>query len=133
MHCEEPACVSACLVGALQKSPEGPVTWNEKVCIGCRYCITACPFYVPAFEYSSAFDPKIQKCFMCTEDHKWHCSSMRRSLSGGGDYIWQEGQTLKLAKSRIWGEPDKYIDHVYGEREAGGQDGCTYPSPVLKT
>ncbi|CAG1005047.1 partial anaerobic dimethyl sulfoxide reductase subunit B (DMSO reductase iron- sulfur subunit), partial [Methanosarcinales archaeon] len=60
MHCDEPACVTACPVAALTKSKEGPVVWNEKLCIGCRYCITACPFYVPAFEYSSAFEPKIQ-------------------------------------------------------------------------
>ncbi|MEE9399140.1 MAG: hypothetical protein V3V23_02630, partial [Dehalococcoidales bacterium] len=39
-HCAEPACVSACLVGALKKSPEGPVTYNENICIGCRYCMT---------------------------------------------------------------------------------------------
>lgn len=121
MHCEEPACVSACLVGAMQKSPEGPVTWNEEVCIGCRYCITACPFYVPAFEYSSAFEPRIQKCFMCHQRIKDGlvpaCAEVCpvEAITFG-----KRSDLLKLAKTRIWGEPDKYIDHVFGEKEAGG-------------
>lgn len=130
MHCEEPACVSACLVGALKKSPEGPVTWNEKVCIGCRYCITACPFYVPAFEYSSAFEPRIQKCFMCyhriTNGIVPACAEACpvEAITFG-----RRSSLLKLAWTRIWAEPDKYIDHVYGEREAGGT-GWLYISGV---
>ena len=43
-HCLEPACVSACLVGAMQKSPEGPVIYDADRCMGCRYCLAACPF-----------------------------------------------------------------------------------------
>ncbi len=130
MHCEEPACVSACLVGALKKSPEGPVTWNEKVCIGCRYCIAACPFYVPAFEYSSAFDPKIQKCFMCYQRiTKGIVPACAEACPVEAITFGKRSSLLKLAKTRIWGEPDKYIDHVYGEREAGGT-GWLYISGV---
>ena len=130
MHCEEPACVSACLVGALKKSPEGPVTWNEKVCIGCRYCITACPFYVPAFEYSSAFDPRIQKCFMCHQRiTKGLVPACAEACPVEAITFGKRSSLLKLARTRIWGEPDKYIDHVYGEREAGGT-GWLYISGV---
>jgi Fe-S-cluster-containing dehydrogenase component len=130
MHCDEPACVSACFVSALQKSPEGPVTWDEKVCIGCRYCITACPFYIPAFEYSSTFTPKIQKCFMCYERIKdGIVPACAEACPVEAITFGKRSKLLKLAWMRIWGEPDKYIDHVYGEREAGGT-GWLYVSGV---
>jgi len=130
MHCEEPACVSACLVGAMTKSPEGPVVWNENVCIGCRYCITACPFYVPAFEYSSAFEPRIQKCFMCYQRiTRGIVPACAEACPVEAITFGKRSNLLKLAWSRIWGEPDKYIDHVYGEREAGGT-GWLYISGV---
>jgi formate dehydrogenase iron-sulfur subunit len=121
MHCDEPACVTACPVAALTKSKEGPVVWNEKLCIGCRYCITACPFYVPAFEYSSAFEPRIQKCFMCNQRIKdGLLPACAEACPVEAIQFGKRKDLLKMAKQRIWGEPDKYIDHVYGETEAGG-------------
>ena len=69
MHCNEPACASACIVGALQKTPEGPVAYDAWKCIGCRYCIIACPFQIPAYEYDNALDPVVRKCTFCTERH----------------------------------------------------------------
>ncbi|MBU0765406.1 MAG: 4Fe-4S dicluster domain-containing protein, partial [Bacteroidetes bacterium] len=50
-HCLEPACASACLVGALHKTENGPVIWDSSKCIGCRYCMISCPFDVPKFEW----------------------------------------------------------------------------------
>ena len=61
MHCDEPACASACLVKAFTKKPEGAVVYNPKVCIGCRYCMAACPFYIPAYEYDNPFTPEVRK------------------------------------------------------------------------
>ena len=65
MHCNYPACVSACIVGALEKHPAGPVFYDTWKCIGCRYCIIACPFQIPAYEYSNALDPVVEKCTFC--------------------------------------------------------------------
>ncbi|GAG05332.1 unnamed protein product, partial [marine sediment metagenome] len=62
MHCFEPACASACLVAAFRKAPEGPVLYNEDVCIGCRYCMVACPFLIPAYSYDDPFTPAVKKC-----------------------------------------------------------------------
>ena len=122
-HCVEPACASACLVGALRKSPDGPVTYNESVCIGCRYCMTACPFYIPAFEYFDAISPAIQKCFMCyhriTIGEVPACATECpvEAITFG-----KRSELLKLARDRIRVKPEKYIDHIYGEHEAGGTD-----------
>ena len=121
MHCDEPACATACPVGALKKSKEGAVTWNQKVCIGCRYCMVACPFHIPAFEYSSAFDPKIQKCFMCYERIKdGIIPACAEACPVEAITFGKKSELLKAAKLRIWSNPDKYLDHVYGEYEAGG-------------
>ncbi len=67
MHCDHPACVSACIVGAITKNENGAVVWDTDKCIGCRYCMVACPFQIPAFEYHKALDPKIVKCDFCID------------------------------------------------------------------
>ena len=51
MHCLDPACTSVCPVKALEKTPEGPVVYHSEICIGCRYCMTACPFEVPKYQW----------------------------------------------------------------------------------
>src|ERR1017187_1245733 len=66
MHCAEPTCVSVCPVGALKKTALGPVTYDPAKCMGCRYCLMACPFQVPVYEWSSRL-PRVRKCAMCYE------------------------------------------------------------------
>ena len=61
MHCEHPACVSACIVGAFPKRKTERLVWDTDKCIGCRYCMVACPFQIPSFEYDKALDPEISK------------------------------------------------------------------------
>lgn len=122
-HCSEPACVSACLVGALKKSPEGPVTYNEEVCIGCRYCMTACPFYIPAFEYYDAGSPAIQKCFMCQHRiSRGEVPACATECPVEAITFGKRSELLKIARDRIRDHPERYIDHVYGEKEVGGTD-----------
>ena len=48
-----PACASACPVRAMDKLPTGPVVYDALACMGCRYCMIACPFDVPKYEYDS--------------------------------------------------------------------------------
>jgi Fe-S-cluster-containing dehydrogenase component len=66
MHCEEPACASVCPVGALHKTDEGPVVYDEDKCLGCRYCMVACPFGIPKYEWSKNV-PRVRKCILCYE------------------------------------------------------------------
>ena len=64
-HCLEPACASSCFVGAYKKTETGAVTYDPSVCVGCRYCMIACPFEIPAYTYDRALRPIIMKCTMC--------------------------------------------------------------------
>ena len=64
-HCLEPACASACFVRAFKKQPNGAVTYDASVCVGCRYCMVACPFEIPAYEYNEPLTPRVMKCTMC--------------------------------------------------------------------
>lgn len=129
-HCEEPACVSACLVGAMEKSPDGPVIYNKNLCIGCRYCINACPFYIPAYEYSDPLRPKVQKCFMCYHRlSKGEAPACATECPVEAITSGRRSQLIELARDRIRSKPDRYIGHIYGEHEAGGT-GWLYISGV---
>ena len=120
MHCKEPACASACPVGALYKSPEGATIYNESKCIGCRYCMLACPFQVPKYEWHKAL-PTIKKCTFCADrvaaGKKTACSQTCPSAAlDFGEY----DDILKKAEDKITKSPDRYINHVYGKEEVGG-------------
>lgn len=122
MHCNRPACVSACIVGALRKTSNGPVVYDAWKCIGCRYCMVACPFQIPAYEYHKAFDPRVRKCTFCfervTEDNKLPaCVAIcpNEALTFG-----TRERLLDVAHYRIRTNPGLYVDHVYGETEGGG-------------
>jgi len=120
MHCLTPACASACLTQAMKKSEAGPVVWRENKCMGCRYCMISCPFDVPKFEYDKA-NPKVQKCQMCAErlleGEKPACVA---NCPAGALTFGPRTEMIDEANRRIYGEPDKYVHHIYGENEAGG-------------
>ena len=121
-HCIEPACAAACLVGALKKTPEGPVIYREDLCIGCRYCMTACPFNIPAFDYYSAASPAIRKCNMCYHRiAKGMVPACVEACPVQANLFGKRSKLMKLARERIVTDK-RYVDHIYGEREAGGTD-----------
>ena len=121
MHCNEPACASACLVGAFTKSEEGAVLYDKDVCLGCRYCMIACPFGIPAYEYHNPTSPRVRKCTLCYERTKGGdtpaCVSIcpREAITFG-----KRTDLVKLAAEKIRRHPDRYQDHIYGLSEAGG-------------
>ncbi len=121
MHCQDPACVSACIAGALTKKDNGTVHYDIKKCIGCRYCMVACPFEIPAYEYANPFTPQVQKCTFCdsriSQGAVPACAAVCpvEAITFG-----KRNSLLKVAKKRINMTPANYITHIYGEYEAGG-------------
>ena len=136
MHCNDPACVSACIVGALTKSDKGPVEYDAPKCLGCRYCMVACPFGVPAYEYHNALTPEVRKCTFCApltkEGKPPACvtSCPKEALVFG-----RRGALLELARQKILGgvkadgSASAYVNHIYGEYEVGGTS-WMYVAPV---
>ncbi|AOY57586.1 4Fe-4S ferredoxin, iron-sulpur binding domain-containing protein [Desulfococcus multivorans DSM 2059] len=120
-HCKEPACASACFVKAFKKTPEGAVVYDASVCVGCRYCMVACPFNIPAYEYEKVLDPRVMKCTMC------HPRILEGKIPGCVEVCPVEALTfgkredlIRIARDRIRKYPEKYVDHIYGEYEMGG-------------
>ena len=120
-HCLEPACASACFVRALKKTKEGPVTYDASVCVGCRYCIIACPFEIPTYEYDEPLTPRIRKCTMCYDRIKDNKRpGCVESCPTGALKFGRRDELLKIARERIEKYPDRYQNHIYGENEMGG-------------
>jgi len=122
MHCLHAACVSACLVGAFQRERQGPVSYDAWKCMGCRYCMVACPYQIPAYEYHNALTPVVRKCTFCFER-----VTEAGKLPACADICPQEVMTfgkradlVLAAHERIRKHPGRYHPHVYGEKEVGG-------------
>ena len=120
MHCWQPACAAACLTNAMCKTREGPVVWQADKCMGCRYCMVSCPFEVPKFEYHE-WNPRIQKCNMCWERlQEGLLPACVASCPTDALVFGTRRELLETARVRIYSHPDRYVHHVYGEREVGG-------------
>ena len=142
MHCVDPSCVSACPVSAMTKNATtGIVSYDVDACIGCRYCVTACPFNVPRFTYDSP-TPKISKCQLCQDRLPKGKYAACAEVCPTGATLFGKVSELKteIARRRALAPRSKtvfprgkiggtdsylgtvgaYVDHVYGEREIGG-------------
>ncbi len=120
MHCLVPTCASVCPVGALRKTPEGPVVYDSEKCMGCRYCMMACPFDVPKYQWDRAV-PIVGKCIMCYDRVKEGQSTACATACAYGATVFGERNNLIMdARERIRANPSGYVDAVYGIKEAGG-------------
>ena len=108
MHCQDPACVSACPVAALEKLPDGPVVYDDGKCIGCRYCMMACPFQVPKFQWESAV-PLVRKCTFCAERQAVGLQPSCVTTCPTQTLLFGErAELLKEAHRRIGAHPGRY-------------------------
>jgi formate dehydrogenase iron-sulfur subunit len=121
---------------------DGPVSYDSDPCIGCRYCILACPWGVPTTDWDT-LKPKIHKCTHCSD----RCGQPAPASRNGKTLTSEESQKfladiiapacvkacpadalkfgnrdemLAEAHRRMAARPGKYVDHIYGEHEAGG-------------
>lgn len=119
MHCIEPACVSVCPVGALEKLESGPVIYHAERCIGCRYCMAACPFGVPKSQWDKNL-PLIQKCDFCADRQAAGQEPACSAACPTGALIYgNRKQMLDTANTRL-NNNSSYSRQIYGEDEAGG-------------
>lgn len=120
-HCLEPACASVCFVNAFQKLPNGAVVYDASVCVGCRYCMMACPFEVPTYEYDDPYTPEVVKCTLCAPRlEKGLLPGCVESCPTESLIFGKRDDLLKIARARIEKYPERYVDHIYGEHEMGG-------------
>jgi formate dehydrogenase iron-sulfur subunit len=120
MHCIDPACASVCPVAAFEKTAAGPVVYHAEKCMGCRYCLMACPFQVPSYEWNERL-PLVKKCDMCAERVSFggvtHCSEacpFEATITGERDEV------IAIAKQRMEASPGEYHPAIYGMEEVGG-------------
>jgi Fe-S-cluster-containing dehydrogenase component len=134
MHCVDPACTNACMIGALKKREHGIVSYDPNLCVGCRYCQMACPFNIPKFEWAKAA-PKIVKCELCR--HRAGGAALA-TIGGFSRYPKGKGpgcaevcpreaviygtreELLAEARRRLAANPDRYVPKIYGEKDGGG-------------
>ncbi len=123
-HCLDPACATACMIGAMAKREMGIVTWDPEKCIGCRYCQVACPFNIPKFEWGKP-NPKIVKCELCKhrldEGKEPGCCE---ACPVGAVIFGKYEDLLKEARQRIEQHKDRYWPkgdpRIFGEADLGG-------------
>lgn len=119
-HCLEPACVSVCPVGALQKTDLGPVIYDSGKCMGCRYCMMACPFGIPRYDWDKTV-PHVEKCIMCYDRiREGKQPACTEACPQKATIFGDRAELLKEAHKRIRENPGKYINRVWGENEVGG-------------
>jgi formate dehydrogenase iron-sulfur subunit len=119
-HCLEPACVSVCPVGAMYKTKDGPVLYDASKCMGCRYCMMACPYGIPRYQWDSPA-PLVKKCTFCYDRlQQGQLPACVESCPEKALTFGNRDDLLRLAHQRLEQPLSSYIPVVYGEQEAGG-------------
>jgi formate dehydrogenase iron-sulfur subunit len=119
-HCLEPACASACPVGALHKTALGPVVYDSNKCMGCRYCMMACPYGIPRYDWDQAV-PYVRKCILCYDLIKTGSEpACTKACPTKATIFGDRDDLIAEAHRRIQADPGAYLDTVWGEYEVGG-------------
>jgi formate dehydrogenase iron-sulfur subunit len=119
-HCLEPACVSACPVGALHKTPLGAVVYDSVKCMGCRYCMMACPYGIPRYDWDQPV-PYVRKCILCYGRlEKGGQPACTEACPAKATIFGDRRELIAEAHRRIDANPGLYVNKVWGEHDLGG-------------
>jgi formate dehydrogenase iron-sulfur subunit len=119
-HCLEPACASACPVGALHKTEAGGVVYDNAKCMGCRYCMMACPFGIPRYDWDQQV-PYVRKCILCPDRLKdGRQPACTEACPTQATIFGDRDDLIREAHARIQKDPGSYIGKVWGESDVGG-------------
>lgn len=119
-HCDNPECVNVCPTGASYKREDGVVLVDHSKCVGCQYCVMACPYGVRTYD-ASRDKGVIEKCTMCAhlvdKGEKpacvQHCPGQARAF---GDLDDPDSDVSKMLA----------VKHAYKLRDVGNHPGVTY-------
>jgi ferredoxin len=124
-------------------SVTGIVGYDKEACIGCRYCVSACPFSVPRFQYDKAI-PQVTKCQLCrhrTKDGKYSAcaevcptgatlfgkvkdlkveATRRLALKPGQQTSFPRGNLNTRDQPPMVAKVGAYLQQIYGDKELGG-------------
>jgi formate dehydrogenase iron-sulfur subunit len=120
MHCTDPTCVSVCPVGAFRKTALGPVVYDENKCMGCRYCMQACPFNVPVYEWDALL-PRVRKCDQCYDKQiAGKPTRCAEACPTGATILGEREAMIAEARKRLADKPAEYHNAIYGLNDVGG-------------
>ena len=120
LHCLEPSCASACFSKALRVDPDThAVVYVPELCVGCRYCMIACPFEIPRYQWDEPL-PLVTKCEFCVGRLKDGDAPACVSACPTGALVYGERDALIARAHEIIAANPHYVDYVYGEKELGG-------------
>lgn len=119
MHCIEPACKVVCFSKSFEVTPEGAVIYIPKLCVGCRYCMLACPFDIPCYEWDKVL-PSVTKCQMCYSRMSEGDAPACIAVCPTQVMTYGNRDDLLIKARSIIDKNSSYIDYIYGEKEVGG-------------
>ncbi|MCP4946980.1 MAG: 4Fe-4S dicluster domain-containing protein, partial [Aestuariibacter sp.] len=121
MHCTDAPCMAVCPADCFEHTEDGIVLHNKDLCIGCGYCLFACPFGAPQFPKQEAFGErgKMDKCTFCAGGPETEPGSVEERQKYGANRI-AEGKlpmcaSLCSTKALLAGDAEKVSD-VFRQR-----------------
>jgi len=121
MHCTDAPCMAVCPADCFSQTEDGIVQHNKDLCIGCGYCLFACPFGAPQFPQQSAFGErgKMDKCTFCAGGPNTEAGSEEERKKYGANRI-AEGKlpmcaSLCSTKALLAGDAEK-VSEIFRQR-----------------
>ena len=120
LHCNQASCVEVCPTGAMAKHADNFVEVDQQWCIGCRYCVQACPFGAVQFDASSG---TVKKCTLCIDRVQAGLDpACVKTCPSGALTFGDKGKLLAAAQGRVQAllAAGNAGARIYGADQLGG-------------